>query len=51
MQNNVDPVVDLEDLLYDSFYCRPTKRNCITKLSLATEELYLYDRAKALTSA
>jgi DNA-directed RNA polymerase subunit RPC12/RpoP len=34
----------------DSFYCRPTKRNCITKLALATEELHLHNRAKALIS-
>ena len=25
----------------DSFYCRPTKKNVITKLAFATEELYL----------
>jgi hypothetical protein len=25
----------------DSFYCRPTKPNVITKLAFATEELYL----------
>ena len=25
----------------DSFYCRPTKRNVITKLAFATEEIYL----------
>lgn len=24
----------------DSFYCRPTRPNCITKLSFATEEIY-----------
>ena len=24
----------------DSFYCRPTRKNVITKLSFATEELY-----------
>ena len=34
----------------DSFYCRPTKKNCITKLALATEELYLLDRTKELTA-
>ena len=33
----------------DSFYCRPTKKNCITKLAFATEELYKrsQNRAKA----
>ena len=30
----------------DSFYCRPTKKNCITKLAFATEELYLRSQAK-----
>ena len=24
----------------DSFYCIPTKKNCITKLAFATEEIY-----------
>lgn len=33
----------------DSFYCKPTKRNCITKLALATEELYLRSQAKIPT--
>ena len=30
----------------DSFYCRPTKKNCITKLAFATEELYLRSQKK-----
>lgn len=30
----------------DSFYCRPTKQNVITKLAFATEELYLRAAAK-----
>ena len=34
----------------DSFYCKPTKRNCITKLALATEELYLHSRSKTPTA-
>ena len=31
----------------DSFYCRPTKQNVITKLAFATEELYLRSMKKA----
>ncbi len=30
----------------DSFYCRPTKTNVITKLAFATEELYLRSQQK-----
>ena len=30
----------------DSFYCRPTKANVITKLAFATEELYLRSQNK-----
>lgn len=30
----------------DSFYCYPTKQNVVTKLSLATEEIYTIKRAK-----
>ena len=30
----------------DSFYCRPTKANVITKLAFATEELYLRSQKK-----
>ena len=33
----------------DSFYCRVSKRNCITKLAFATEELYLYSQSKVAT--
>ncbi len=29
----------------DSFYCYPTKQNVVTKLSLATEEIYKYKQA------
>lgn len=28
----------------DSFYCYPTKQNVVTKLSLATEEIYKYEQ-------
>ncbi len=31
----------------DSFYCYPTKQNVVTKLSLATEELYKIEQKKA----
>ena len=31
----------------DSFYCRPTKQNVITKLAFATEELYLRSQSGA----
>lgn len=34
----------------DSFYCRPTKQNVITKLAFATEILYLKSQSKAKTS-
>ena len=30
----------------DSFYCRPSKANVITKLAFATEELYLRSQNK-----
>ena len=30
----------------DSFYCYPTKPNVVTKLSLATEEIYKIQKAK-----
>ena len=30
----------------DSFYCRPTQENIITKLAFATEEIYLLSREK-----
>jgi hypothetical protein len=30
----------------DSFYCKPTKENVITKLGFATEELYLRSQKK-----
>lgn len=30
----------------DSFYCYPTKENVVTKLSLATEEIYKIQKAK-----
>ena len=30
----------------DSFYCRPTQENVITKLGFATEELYLMSQRK-----
>lgn len=30
----------------DSFYCYPTKQNCITKLAFATEEIYRISLAK-----
>lgn len=30
----------------DSFYCRPTKKDCITKLAFATEEIYKRSLAK-----
>ena len=30
----------------DSFYCRPTRKNVITKLAFATEELYLRSQKK-----
>ena len=30
----------------DSFYCRPTQRNVITKLAFATEEIYLRSQQK-----
>lgn len=30
----------------DSFYCYPTKQNVVTKLSLATEEIYKIQKAK-----
>ena len=30
----------------DSFYCRPTKQNVLTKLAFATEELYLRSQQK-----
>ena len=30
----------------DSFYCRPTQKNVITKLAFATEELYLKSQRK-----
>lgn len=30
----------------DSFYCYPTKENVVTKLSLATEEIYKIEKAK-----
>ena len=33
----------------DSFYCRPSKPNQITKLAFATEELYLRSQKKELT--
>ena len=33
----------------DSFYCYPTKRNVITKLSLATEELYKLRREEVMS--
>ena len=32
---------------HDSFYCYPTKKNVVTKLAFATEELYLRSRKKA----
>lgn len=31
----------------DSFYCRPTQENIITKLAFATEEIYLRSRGKS----
>ena len=31
----------------DSFYCYPTKQNVVTKLSLATEEIYKIEKEKA----
>lgn len=30
----------------DSFYCRPTQKNVITKLAFATEEIYLRDQSR-----
>ena len=30
----------------DSFYCYPTKENVVTKLSLATEEIYKWEQEK-----
>lgn len=33
----------------DSFYCRPTRKNVITKLAFATEELYLRSQQPKLT--
>ena len=32
----------------DSFYCRPTQKNIITKLAFATEELYLRSQQKKI---
>lgn len=35
----------------DSFYCRPTQKNVITKLAFATEEIYRRSQHSARTGS